>query len=947
MYSCKLIALTSKHCNGMVIGNSRGPLSEICVSHNDVINLFFCPFVRTSFVFFYIATMFNRRRSRLEPTYTGVNHVAPSNTAPNSNALAAALSIGKSLKQPPQQQPAQTIRRSGSIQYITKPLEAKNQQPAKRSSMTSSTSSYSLSQGTGRLRQPLVKDSNNHHFNDIDDSFTDLFLNDITEEPQLPNINQEGMKDLRLTHNPKANGSILRRTNLMQSRRVSGLNSLNRSNLIQGNNPSHGQKMVTRYIPTPTGIKTIQVPESSFKEEVARNNSLRANSRQPGSLRTSSLRNLSIGRSPSLSSVRAPRPPLRLSSLMEPTPEETNQQQLRELDRQIAEEKKMQEKLKEKQREFEELKKQRLRLEAENSRRQNRQSYDEHFDLPDVIGDAPIENKRVFEHDPINHVELDEVPDTKEPQNINAKHDYPLVDTSHLDTTHMDDSDMEDATTTIDNSDLEDAVAEVGESDSPQVPSAIDASDLIVDEVEKKEIINDVNENAEHSSLDDNSPLDKTAEPSPAHAGEQTAVDGAAAEAESHIPAIDVDDLGVIEAPYTLQLPSAGGSTASSIRSGDSRSPERVHDKSKRPVKLAMKVLKLQYTLNDATPSSNAARDAYLSLTTAENTRLNSKLLSSQLSEPHPLHAHPQQQQQQPPPPQPQFAQPHNQNKRMSTLRKLPSIQDGALATRTLRPQSHVEPVQNGGMSGRSLRSPTYQPHTIVQPPPPHPALQPNYQSPSKLKAAELYAKAQARPVSVFKPMPRKSSYTKENGEEVSVPRHTLRDDPQRVASTNSQQDPNQRIASTNSQQVPSNQVPPEEVMAPRNPQVNGSTNARAPKGKTAPHTTPVRLLRETRIPERNPERLQPSTENRGFRSRFADSDDETSLGGGVGGGVGGGEFALRFADSDDEGGISSFSNSHSGKSKTETPTKTLRKEEKPKEEKKKFGKLRKLFGKS
>ena len=68
----------------------------------------------------------------------------------------------------------------------------------------------------------------------------------------------------------------------------------------------------------------------------------------------------------------------------------------------------------------------------------------------------------------------------------------------------------------------------------------------------------------------------------------------------------------------------------------------------------------------------------------------------------------------------------------------------------------HIE--KQSGMSNRSLR-----PNSAVQPIPSHPALQPGYQSPSKLKAEALYAKAQARPHSEFKPsLAKKSSFSRE-----------------------------------------------------------------------------------------------------------------------------------------------------------------------------------------
>ena len=91
--------------------------------------------------------------------------------------------------------------------------------------------------------------------------------------------------------------------------------------------------------------------------------------------------------------------------------------------------------------------------------------------------------------------------------------------------------------------------------------------------------------------------------------------------------------------------------------------------------------------------------------------------------------------------------------KRLSqqTLRKPPpQTQRGGARPHSMQ---HIE--KQSGMSNRSLR-----PNSAVQPIPSHPALQPGYQSPSKLKAEALYAKAQARPHSEFKPsLAKKSSF--------------------------------------------------------------------------------------------------------------------------------------------------------------------------------------------
>ena len=93
----------------------------------------------------------------------------------------------------------------------------------------------------------------NTHVYDIDDSFNDSYLDEITEETNQTYLNNKArMNDLRLPKQNEATGN---------------------SNVI-ANTPVKYKK----YIPTPTGIKVIEVPELQFQKEVARSNSMRSNS---------------------------------------------------------------------------------------------------------------------------------------------------------------------------------------------------------------------------------------------------------------------------------------------------------------------------------------------------------------------------------------------------------------------------------------------------------------------------------------------------------------------------------------------------------------------------------------------------------------------------------------------------------------------------------------------
>ncbi|EGV64744.1 hypothetical protein CANTEDRAFT_134056 [Yamadazyma tenuis ATCC 10573] len=181
---------------------------------------------------------------------------------------------------------------------------------------------------------------------------------------------------------------------------------------------------------------------------------------------------------------------------------------------------------------------------------------------------------------------------------------------------------------------------------------------------------------------------------------------------------------------------------------------------------------------NNSRRKSNAAHEAYLSLTTAENTRLNSKMSLNDIN--------------------PVYSQSHHYptdtasatplNKRMSTsLRKPPPQAQGGPGSspgmvKSLRPQSmQIDPSRQANenaspgarMSHRSLRDRS---SVYVQPIAPHPALNPNYQSSSQVKAAELYAKANSRPHSTFN-APRKTSFSNEHASPGdSAMRTSLRD---------------------------------------------------------------------------------------------------------------------------------------------------------------------------
>lgn len=542
-------------------------------------------------------------------------------------------------------------------------------------------------------------------------------------------------------------------------------------------------KMVKKYIPTPTGIKVVEVPESNFAKEVARSNSLRSG---PNMYRSGSMNSLSgsrrIPRSLSLTNKPSPavKQSLRLSSLqgkgmsvMAETEEvadvsddvKDHQKKLEALQKQIDNEKKMARELDAMRSEFEKLKAERLRKER---------------DLETVAADPESEEEDVPIVDPpfaVDELDKKALQDSSSPI---LRPNLGSVDNTITDT-------ISDKSSTYTDEVIPDA--------------SIDASAIVVDELEKKNVIDDApteeefstldpHPNAEHGALDF-APVVREAE----FVDEPEVEDAPDLEVTSSIlkplfdPSpeyIDSDDsknlVDLLHLPPTMNNISSSGS---SVRSnGTLESPN--HKSAMKPKKSAIKNSSSFY--DSALPANaqkaNPAREAYISLTTAENTRLNSKLSSSQLGDALAVNG---------------FASHHypaannNSTKRQSVSRKPPQSpqvpQGSGMAHKTLRPNSevfnHGHPhnqagvgASAGGMSNRSLRDRS----SYVAPIAPHPALQPNYQSPSKQKAAELYAKANARPMSQFKPRPKRSSFGRENdgvnGSEPPsrVTRTTLRD---------------------------------------------------------------------------------------------------------------------------------------------------------------------------
>lgn len=916
--------------------------------------------------------MFSRRQNRSvhDTSYTGVNPAASRDSQPNSNALAAALSIGKSFKQQGHQEGYTS--NSGSDNYLAKPPQKRNSL-LKRNSITrspgnkfrnfsdasyNSANSIQTPPHSSQRRSSIQGSARGNH--SVDNSFDDSYYDEAHQDIQ--NYNNANMRDLRLSHqmSPPPSGN--------------------------GNSGQDSVRMVKKYIPTPNGIKVIEVPETVYKKEMARNNSLRS---MPRSSSMTSLSQRKLPRTTSLNSVSGgnKRPHQRLSSLSRGSnlrtmteKDETqynkrdNDSELEKLQQQIDHEKQVSRDLELKRLEYEKIKLDRLENEKKLlllQKEETKKNADEGI----------IEEDEEEEDEPVPNILL--IVDEVENKHLSADKKDSTIEKPSLGQIN-DVSRDEDLNASIDD-------ASIYESEA--IPDAsIDASSVVVDELEKKNIdgddghpsgykndqgaaeLNVINQYTESKELLNRDsiidhPISASADEEDEFGIEEVPYDdlneGNLAKQlrpkfDSHPgdnddsrPAFDPNpeiindnEAEEIEKPIkdglepdldlniqTLRIPIPpinNGSSSSSVHSTGSFDSNILSREEKRPVKSAMKNSSSFYnSSNNSSVVKNAAQDAYLSLATAENTRLNSKLSSSQLND--------KQVQSNGNASQAQHfnytsAYPENQSAqpKRTTLRKSPSVQSTGLASRSLRPQSALPETlphnsyqnsqnSNIGMGNRKLRdrssvqvSPSRDRTSYVSPISAHPALQPNYQSPSKVRAAELYAKANARPKSSFSPIPKKENSNNMANKQLKNQPHrtTLRD----ISSPGQ----GQRIDKAENNEIHNKE----------------ETNS------------------------------SPLEHRKGFKSRLADSDEENENEGRSKFFSGG--FASRFNDSDED--VAGISKSHKvvnggtshetsmrnesssglmangNKSSPEDRNKTS---SKPKhKEKRKFAKLRKLFGK-
>ncbi|KAI5965946.1 uncharacterized protein KGF55_001310 [Candida pseudojiufengensis] len=792
--------------------------------------------------------MFSRRRNTYQPQQNVYKGVGANNNT-NPGALAAAKTIGNAMKQKNGNSGSNvSIPRSQSFQQPIISSTNNNGSLLKRGSRSNiqqqqfqqqprRLSNGSFSSSTSN-NSPMTNDSYNRTIiHDIDDSFNDSYLDEITEESnQIYLNNKKNLQDLKL---PSHQNEIQKPV-----------------------------KMVKKYVPSPTGIKIIEVPESSFEKEIARHNSMRSNSlmsrsnsmrnvshKKPAS-RSSSLTNKQLKSAPQKRSVSSP---LKMQSMNEnvdleeklgKTQEKQAQEaKLKALEKEIEREKQLAKDLESKRLEYEKLKRERLEnekkmLEYEAGNVEiNRESsiYEEEEEEEKGKEEVPITQPNgvinEFEKFKENRDELSQANEKIDGHAIedntedSVRISVPVLSIEKPQLTKLN-SDFTNSEAFESNLDL---------TDFKSLDPGHSTSELGIINQYSELKGSDLEEDTDDEIVDVPEVVDETIE---SEAVPETEVPKIVEESESEQPG--TNNQTSTESSDTLLppvvAPATGASSKSSVYSGDSN---------KKPIKSAMKSSSSFSQLPSSNNAkSNAAHQAYLSLTTAENTRLNSKLSNSQLSggsqtnlnnlSANDLYsggsggAYPQfgasQLQKQPMkrlsqqtlranPQQPQIQQQQQQQSQDYRLSMRPKQQQQQqqpqqqhrLSLRAPPPQQQQQPK---GMSNRSLR-----PTSQVQPIAAHPALQPGYVSPSKIKAQELYTKAQSRPYSDFKAPARNPNRPVGN----SQPRTTLRDS-----------------------------------TAPTEAQNNGSNNPYDQTGNVHANTA--------------------SGNGNGFKSRFADSDDDLPM---------------------------------------------------------------------
>ncbi|CAK9441362.1 uncharacterized protein LODBEIA_P52300 [Lodderomyces beijingensis] len=798
--------------------------------------------------------MFTRKqRSQHSTAYTGVGHSSTNNHQPNSGALAAALTIGNTLKQQNAARgvPARSPRSGGGggANIATPSSNSRNGSLLKRGSRANMDQSYTTpaaanlssrrySNGSNATdRSTLEGSSYNPVVYDVDDTLNDSFLDEITEESTRVYLdNKANMRDLKLP-------TVGESRNTKAGRATSSSSS-------PSSLSAQPVRMVKKYIPSSTGIKVIEVPETTIQKEMARSNSMRMNPYRTSSLRLSSSTKppsrsgsmTSIAKRASTATPQAnvkPKPKQQATasraipdlsenvkleeSLGKQSDHDAQEVKLKALEAQIKREKELAKELELKKLEYERLSK--LRHENEQALKSLENGAELH--IPDKARSS-TNNAKNNSHDRAealqdiakhNRIEVAAPSETKDEDPTAVESDtseYEVLEPVHLQSTEngtgvgaeanvpkvgKGEDWKEEIQVMIS---LHSNLDEPETIQKPQLKTLESTKDLEEDEFLEAELSEDaVGGLSSHS----NQVHREHSVPGTADSSLSSARDAEPRrESDEEIKAGD----SVITVPVSISVSKPEPESETEPEPEPEPEPESFEPPSRpvivshpsdsssksalaKPLKPAMKsAMKSTSSFSQlpqpTTPSkqqqqqqqhqaakSNAAQQAYLSLTTAENTRLNSK--SSNLSNSSSQVFN--------------NRSPTNQTRVLNSgyrddYTNLGGVEGGAypqysnnnsalsrpqqkrLSQQTLR-SSGAQPQQQGqhryenreaGMSGRIMRHSAH-----VQPMKPHPALQPNYVSPSKIKAQELYAKAQARPYSNFAPLKKQSSfYRSENG---------------------------------------------------------------------------------------------------------------------------------------------------------------------------------------
>ncbi|KAI3406678.2 hypothetical protein KGF56_000524 [Candida oxycetoniae] len=994
---------------------------------------------------------------------------------PNSGALAAALTIGNTMKQkaanphiPRSQSFSQhpqfvsqnrtssiTESRSGSLlkrqsksNMFQKPQSSYVQQSRRFSdgSLVSNVSEHytpmTSTESTTQYGIPIV-------YNDVNDGFNDSYLDEITEESTQVYLNNKAkMKDLRL---PVLSKQQQHQQHHQQHQHQHPQYYRNGETMPK----QESVKMVKKYIPSPTGIKVIEVPESSIKKEMVRSNSMRMNSYTPRS--NSSLKR-STSRSASLTKLRTQKanasgaeqsamPSMKENVALEETlgrNDETIAQKnkLKLLEEKIEKEKQLAKEVEIKRLEYEKLHK--SRLEKEKALREYEHLQEKEPFLTERSGDEKMSSKQNISVETSNN--HTEIPDEgkENPTNVvvvvggkgGGGGGEPKLaqseDTNNEQELSEDKSNPAELVTgNKEESKSVELITSGKEEEKEEEPETIipilheqklesnskpqSTTDQNGDSIEETSTDAIVDTNKESSTIDQNDykhedfvdvmltemrikDEDKDLSGGIAALGEEEASNDLSTERyedddnahnvaatvnskEEH-PLILKDDgtIEILEGSDSSYPSTAGnGSKNLSLRSPknsgaeslDLLSPPTMESTSsskssvysgesiKRPMKSAMKTpsstsfSQPQQAIPQYATNSNAAHQAYLSLTTAENTRLNSKSSSLKLTN------------------GPQSTSTTNRplpnhHQRGGDFANLGGVNGGAypqvsnstpfqrtsqkrLSQQSLRnnfyPQQKPHTRQNQikpeiGMSGRTMRHSTY-----VQPVEPHSSVQTGYVSSPKVKAQDLYAKAKARPYSNFGNMKRHSSFSREMSGD---------DQQKNLQTSGPNKDSNLQVKA--GMQAKTLRAPPQSNPTQHN---NGSLQPQQLQPQLEVYSSS--LSSSSQYPQMNNKHAgttaynnattSRSTSGTGFKSRFNDSDDDLPNHSGRNGKT----FASRFVDSDDDlpnvsSPSSSFpvANVHSSLAPSQpVGAFTLRSAEPevPPQHKKKFGKLRKLFG--